>query len=206
MESIMNGVKILNDGNPMRLDDKHEGYLFTVSPSTAKRRRGYFTDKQVKLTEYEKKIPGVVVGQNRGMLFSSARPISGKHTIPDIRDINWIIVPEVSRKLFPVDDDENKIVWVGNGEHAIKDVVADGQGQHWIDNDLWMKWAGLLYGVKGMIQPGLATDIGCKVVDYWGVERTITKGNTVLLPSSMVKGLSAYDSLEDLIRHPAPGN
>lgn len=203
----LDGINILNDGNPIEMG-KASGYLFTVSPSTAKKYRGYYTDKPVSLTEYEKKMYGVVVGQNRGMLFSSCRPISGDYVVPELKDMNIIVVDEKSRSLYPTEDSENKIYWKGNGEHSIKDVIADGQGQHWFchadgrfANKLWMKVAHLGYGIKGMIQPGLATDIGCKVVDHWGVERTITKGDTLLLNSSLVKGLGAYDSLEDLVKH-----
>ena len=205
--SKMEGIKILNDGNPMPINST-EGYIFTVSPSTAKKARAYRTDKFVPLTEYEKKMPGVVIGQDRGMLFSGCRKTAGDFVIPELEGINLIIVDEVSRKLKPVDDEENKIGWKGNGEHVVKDVIADGQGQHWfchsdgsLADDLWLKIAKFLYGGKGMLQPGLATDIGCKVIDHWGVERTITLGNTLLLNSSMVKGLGAYGSLEELIEH-----
>lgn len=204
----LEGVKILNDGNPIEMGSCKEGFLFTVSPSTAKKKRGYYTDKPVPLTKAELKMPGVVVAQNRGMIFSSSRKIAGKYTIPELKDMNVIIVDEVSRKLKPVDDKDNRIFWKGNGDHVVKDVIADGQGQHWFCNenealavDLWLKVAKFGYGIKGMLQPGLATDIGCKVIDHWGKERTITKGNTLLLNSSLVKGLGAYDSLEELIAH-----
>ena len=207
METILSKIELLNEGNPLPLNEA-KGYLFTVSPSTAKKSRGYYTKEQVKLTEYEKKMPGVVIGQNRGMIFSSCRPVVGKHIIPELGDINFIIVNEVSRKLFPIDDAENKIAWIGKGEHAIKDVIGDGQGQHFfctndghLATDLWLKPAEFGYGVKGMLGPGLATDIGVKVIDIWGVERTITLGNTLVLNTSLVKGVGAYDSLEDFIAH-----
>jgi len=205
--SKLNGIEILNNGNPIELGSAN-GSLFTVSPSTAKKNRGYYTDKPVPLTKYELKMPGVVVAQNRGMIFSSCRNITGNYVIPKLSEMNIIVVDEVSRTLYPVDDAENKIAWVGNGEHIIKDVVADGQGQHWfcksdgsLADDLWLKIAQFGYGTKGMLQCGLATDIGAKVVDHWGIERTITKGNTLLLNSSLVKGLAAYDSLEEFVAH-----
>lgn len=205
--SILSTIELLNEGNPMPLTDKN-GHIFTVSPSTAKKGRAYRTKEFVPLTKYEKEMPGVVVGQNRGMIFSSCRPINGKYLIPTLEEINFIIVDEESRKLFPVDDAENKIAWVGQGEHSVKDVIGDGQGQHsFCDTeghlavDLWFKWARMGYGVKGVIQPVLPTDIGTKVIDHWGVERTITLGNTVVLNSSLVKGLGAYESLEDFIAH-----
>ena len=207
MKTLMDDVKVLNDGNPVSIDMK-EGFAFTMSPSTAKKHRWYRTDKQVNLTVYEKKMPGVTVGQNRGMIFSSCRDINGDYIIPELREMNIIIVDEVKRKLFPTEDKDNKIFWKGNGEHSIKDVIADGQGQHWfcdkagkLANDLWLKVAKFGYGVKGMLQPGLLSDIGCKVIDHWGTERIITKGNTLLLNSSLVKGLEAYNSLEELIDH-----
>ena len=204
----LENVNILNDGNPMELGTCENGHLFTVSPSTAKKNRGYYTDRVVGLTKYELRMPGVVIAQNRGMIFSSCRKIVGDYVIPELKDMNLIIVDEVSRKLHPIDDDDNKIAWKGAGEHVIKDVIADGQGQHWfchtngsMADDLWMKIAGLGYGLKGMIQPGLASDVNSKVTDHWGVERTITMGNTMLINSSVVKGLGAYDSLEDLVAH-----
>ena len=206
-EGKMDGVNVINNGNPVDIGET-EGYFFTVSPSTAKKNRAYYTDKYVSLTEWEKKMPGVVVAQNRGMIFSSCRKTSDKYVIPKINDTNLIIVDEKSRILKPINGVNTKISWKGNGEHEIKDVIADGQGQHWyVDKngklaiDLWLKVAKFGYGIKGMIQPGLATDIGCKVIDHWGVERTITIGNTILMNSSMVKGLSAYNSLEELIEH-----
>ena len=58
--SKLEGIKILNDGNPMDVNSE-EGFLFTVSPSTAKKGTGYRTDKPVSLTQYELKMPGVVV-------------------------------------------------------------------------------------------------------------------------------------------------
>ena len=205
--SVMDGITVLNEGNPISLGQA-EGHLFTVSPSTAKKHRGYYTDKKVPLTKYEKEMYGVVVGQNRGMLFSSKRKISGDYAIPELSQMNIIVVDEKDRTLYPVEDNENKISWKGDGERSVKDVIADGQGQHWFCHkdgrlavELWLKIANLMYGVKGMLQPGLATDIGCKVIDHWGVERTITKGNTLLLNSSLVKGLGAYNSLEELIEH-----
>jgi hypothetical protein len=203
----MDDVTILNDGNPMEISST-DGYMFTTTPSTAKRNRCYRTDKLVPLTKWELKMPGVVIGQNRGMLFSSCRKISGNYVIPSLNEMNIIIVDEVSRELNPIDDDENKIAWKGNGPHTVKDVIADGQGQHWFQNedgtfadDLWLKIAKFGYGVKGMLQPGLATDVGCKIIDHWGVERTITMGNTILFNSSLVKGLGAYESLEEFIAH-----
>lgn len=202
----LEGVVVLNEGNPMELGSTE--HLFTVSPSTAKKNRGYCTDKPVSLTKYELKMPGVVVAQNRGMIFSSCRPVSGDYVIPELKDINLIVVDEISRKLNPVDDKNNKIYWEGKGEHVVKDVCADGQGQHWFCTkngtlavSLWLKLAKLGYGLKGMLQPGLATDIGAEVVDHWHVARKITLGNTMLINSSVVKGLSAYDSLEELIEH-----
>ena len=206
MANKMNGIEILNDGNPMTIGEA-EGYLFTVSPSTAKKHRAYYSDKPVALTKYELKMPGVVVAQNRGMLFSSSRPVAGNYIIPELNQINLIVVDEISRKLKPIND-ENVIAWKGNGEHTVKDVIADGQGQHWFcDADgrfadkLWLKLAKLGYGLKGMLQPGLASDVGVDVIDHWGVVRRITMGNTLLINSSLVKGLGAYDSLEDLIAH-----
>lgn len=203
----MENVTILNEGNPLPIEEAN-GYLFTVSPSTAKKGRAYYTDQPVKLTEYEKKMPGVVVGQNRGMLFSSSRAIAGDYVVPELADLNIIIVPEKSRKLYPQDDDENKIFWKGNGEHSVKDVVSDGTGVHYLCNskgqmafDLWFKLKDLGYGTKGMLMPGLATDIGKKVVDIWGVERKITLGNTILLNTSLVKGVVAYNSLEEFKAH-----
>jgi len=203
----LEGVTILNDGNPIELG-KAQGYLFTVSPSTAKKNRGYYTDKKVTLTNAELKMPGVVVCQNRGMMFSSCREIAGDYVIPNIGEMNIIVVDEASRTLWPEEDNENKIAWKGNGEHSIKDVIADGQGQHWFCTKdgklavlLWFKIAKFGYGIKGMIQPGLATDIGRKIIDHWGVERTVILGNTLLLNSSLVKGLSAYNSLEELVAH-----
>ena len=204
----LDDVTILNDGNPLDLGTVEEGYLFTVSPSTAKKGRGYYTDVPVPMTKYELKMPGVVVAQNRGMLFSSSRPVTGNYIIPELRDINLIVVDEVSRTLYPQDDEENKIAWKGNGEHTVKDVIADGQGQHWfarkdgkLATELWLKLAKLGYGLKGMLQPGLESDVGSVVVDHWGIERVITLGNTMLVNSSIVKGLGAYESLEDLIAH-----
>lgn len=203
----MDGITILNDGNPITIGEA-DGHLFTVSPSTAKKYRAYYTDKPVKLTTAEKKMPGVVVGQNRGMLFSSSRPVSGDYIIPSIQDMNIIIVPEKSRKLYPTDDDENKIFWMGDGEHTVKDVVSDGTGMHSFCDihdrlafDLWLKLAKLGYGTKGMLMPCLATDIGKKVIDRWGVERTITKGNTLILNESLVKGVGAYASVEEFKAH-----
>lgn len=205
--AILDNIEVLNNGNPIPLNEA-KGFLFTVSPSTAKKARGYYTKEPVKLTKCELKMPGVVIGQNRGMMFSSCKNINGDYVIPELKDINFIIVDEVSRKLFPTDDDENKIAWSGKGEHSVKDVIADGQGQHWfctsdgyLATELWFKWARMGYGVKGMIQPGLATDVGTKVIDHWKVEREITLGNTVLLNSSLVKGINAYDSLEEFISH-----
>lgn len=202
----LDGVTVLNDGNPSELGSGEN--LFTVSPSTAKKCRGYYTNKPVPLTKYELKMPGVVVCQNRGMIFSSARPVSGDYVIPALKDLNLIVVDEVSRKLKPVDDEENKVFWKGKGKRVVKDVIADGQGQHWFCTKagklavgLWLKVAKFIYGLKGMIQPGLITDVGQKVKDHWGVWREITLGNTLLVNSSMVKGLAAYDSLEDLIAH-----
>ena len=204
----MENVKVLNEGNPMELGTCDTGYLFTVSPSTVKKGTGYYTNSQVVLTKYELKMPGVVIAQNRGMLFSSARKISGDYEIPELSKINVIIVGESSRKLKPVDDGENKISWKGEGEHVVKDVVADGQGQHWFchkdgrfADDLWLKLAMFGYGLKGMLQPGLASDVGAVVIDYWGVARKITMGNTIVINSSLVKGISAYNSLEELIAH-----
>ena len=201
----MDGVSVLNDGNPMNIGET-EGFHFTVSPSTAKKGRAYRTDKPVPLTKYEKKMPGVVVAQNRGMLFSSCRKIDDKYVIPPIEEMNIIVVNEVSRKLKPIDDELHKISWKGKGSHEVKDVIADGQGQHWFcdkegkfADKLWLKIALFGYGIKGMLQPGLARDIGKKIIDRWGIERTITKGNTLLLNTSMVKGINAYDSLEDLV-------
>lgn len=206
MKNKMENVIVLNEGNPCTIGEA-EGNLFTVSPSTAKKHRAYYSDKPVPLTKYELKMPGVVVAQNRGMLFSSSRPVAGNYIIPELNHLNLIVVDEVNRKLKPVDD-ENIIAWKGNGEHAVKDVIADGQGQHWFcDADgrfadkLWLKLAKLGYGLKGMLQPGLASDVGTVVVDHWGVERTVTMGDTLLINSSLVKGLGAYDSLEDLITH-----
>ena len=203
----MNGVTVLNDGNPSDLGES-EGNLFTVSPSTAKKGRGYYTDKPVPLTKYEKQMPGVVVAQNRGMIFSSAKNIHGNFVIPTMGEINLIVVDEKSRKLRPIDDVENRISWKGNGDHVVKDVVADGQGQHWfctedgeLAHDLWFKLAKFGYGLKGMVQPGRFADIGVEVVDHWGVVRRITLGNTLLVNSSLVKGLDAYKSLEDLLEH-----
>lgn len=205
--SKLNNVTILNDGNPMPVNSE-EGYIFTVSPSTAKKGTGYRTDKPVSLTQYELKMPGVVVCQNRGMIFSSCRPINGEYIIPTLDKLNLIIVDEKSRKLIPTDDPENKIVWKGNGPHEVKDVAADGAGIHYFNTangsmafDLWFKIAKYGYGIKGMIMPGLATDIGKTVVDHWGIARVITRGNTMLLNSSLVKGLGAYNSLEELVAH-----
>lgn len=194
----MEGIKLMNDGNPVDINDP-DGETFTVTPGTAKKRREYRTDKFVPLTEYEHEMPGVVVGQDRGMLFSSNRPIAGD--LPSLDGINLIIVPEKSRKLKPIDDDENKVIWVGNGPHEVKDVCGDGQFHHWLDYRLWFKTARFLYGGKGMGQPGLATDVGCKVKDFWGVERTITAGNTILMNTSVIKGIAVYKSLEALIEH-----
>ena len=206
--TIIDNMEMLNDGNPMPLGKQEEGHLFTVSPTTAKKARGYFTKVKILLTKFERKMPGVVVGQNRGMLKSSNQKIAGNYVVPDVNNVNLIIVDEKSNKLSPVDDEENKIWWKGNGKHQIKNVVGDGVGMHWFcDQDgrlafgLWFKVARFLYGCKGMLMPGLATDIGCKIIDHWGVERTITKGNTLLMNSSMIKGLGAYDSLEELIEH-----
>lgn len=205
--SKLENVNVLNEGNPIKMGEA-EGYIFTVSPSTAKKHTAYYTDVQVPLTDAEKRMPGVVVCQNRGMIFSSCRPISGNYILPELSNLNLIVVDEVSRNLKPVDDAENKIAWKGNGEHTVKDVIADGQGQHWFCDaqgrlavNLWFKIAKFGYGIKGMIQPGLATDIGVEVVDHWGITRRITMGNTMLLNSSLVKGLGAYSSLEELITH-----
>lgn len=200
----LEGVTIINGGNPLPICGDNDGFLFTVSPSTAKKARAYYTDKPVTLTEYERRMPGVVVAQNRGMMFSSCREMKGFNI--SIDEINWIIVDEKSRKLAPVDD-ENVIAWKGTGAHVIKDVVADGAGLHFFGDEkgiylnLWLKLAKIGYGVKGMIMPGRKVDVGTKVIDHWKVERTITMGNTLLINSSMVKGIDAYDSLEEFIAH-----
>lgn len=203
----LDGITILNDGNPMKLTDRGEGFIYTISPSTAKKGRGYITDKKVSLTPFENKMPGVVVCQNRGMIFSSNKPLNGLYEISDLKDMNVIIVKEKSRKLKPTDDKENKIVWKGNGPHEVKDVVADGAGMHYFEKNgkiarkLWLKIAKFFYGGKGMLMPGLESDIGKKVIDYWGIERTITLGNTIVINSSMIKGIDAYKSLEELVAH-----
>jgi len=201
-------VNLLNDGKPVNIFEIEKGHIFTVSPSTAKKSRGYITEEYVPLTDVEKKMPGVVVAQNRGMMFSSSRKISGDYVIPQLRDLNVIVVDEVSRKLYPVDTEEDRIFWKGEGEHSIKDVAADGQGQHWFchadgrfADDLYMKPAKLMYGCKGMLEPGMARDVGKVVIDHWNIPRTITLGNTLLMNSSMIKGLGAYSSLEELIAH-----
>ena len=206
----LNNVTVLNEGNPMKVGTVENGFIFTMSPSTAKKHSAYYTDKPVSLTEWEKKLPGVVVFQNRGMLFSSCRKVKGSYVIPTLDELNLIIIDEKSQKLFPVDSDDAKIAWVGKGEHSVKEVGYDGAGQHWFATsdgalavNLWFKTAGGLYGLKGVVQPGLATDIGVEIVDHWGVVRRITLGNTLLINSSMIKGLGAYSSLEELKAHSA---
>jgi len=204
----LDGVTILNGSNPMDIGSCAEGFMYALTPSTAKKGRAYYTDKHVSLTSWEKKLPGVVVCQNRGMLFSSCRRIKGGYVIPDIDEINLIVVDEKSEKLCPVDTADAKIAWVGKGEHSVKEVGYDGAGQHWFVTeegalaiDLWFKTAKGFYGLKGVVEPGLATDVGCEVVDHWGVKRKITLGNTLLINSSMIKGLGAYASLEELKAH-----
>ena len=206
VKAKLDGVKVLNEGNPMDIGTS-DGHLFTVSPSTAKKSRAYYTDKPVPLTKWEQKMPGVVVCQNRGMLFSSHRPIKGDVVIPSLDDLNLIVVDEKSEKLYPTDTTEAKIEWVGNGPHTVKEVGYDGAGQHWFatnDNklavNLWFKTANGLYGLKGVVEPGLATDVGAKVPDHWGVERTITLGDTLLINTSMLKG-NVYNSLEECKAH-----
>lgn len=204
--SKLDDVKVLNEGNPITIGEA-EGHLFTVSPGTAKKDRGYYTDKPVPLTKWEKKMPGVVVCQNRGMLFSSHRLIKGDVVIPSIDDLNLIVVDEKSEKLKPTDTPNAKIEWVGNGEHTVKEVGYDGAGQHWFTTkagklavNLWFKTAKGLYGLKGVVQPGLATDVGAKVVDHWQVKQTITLGNTLVINTSMLKG-NVYNSLEECKAH-----
>lgn len=206
VKAKLDSVKVLNEGNPMDIGTS-DGHLFTVSPSTAKKARAYYVDKPVPLTKWEKAMPGVVVCQNRGMLFSSHRPIKGDVVIPSIDDLNLIVVDEKSEKLYPTDTHEAKIEWVGNGEHSVKEVGYDGAGQHWFatnDNklavNLWFKTAKGLYGLKGVVEPGLATDVGAKIVDHWNVERTITLGDTLLINTSMLKG-NVYESAEDAKTH-----
>lgn len=207
MKKILDDVKFLNNGKPLHVG-KTDGALFTVTPSTSKRGQGYYTEKPVSLTKYELKMPGVVVAQNRGMVFSSCRPVDGDYVIPDLKDVNIIIVDEKSRKLKPIGDNENEIVWVGEGKREVKDVVSDGTGVHYFVTskgllavNMWLKIAKWGYGNKGMLMPGIMTDINKKVIDHWGVERTITLGNTILLNSSLIKGIAAYNSLEDFVKH-----
>lgn len=205
--SKLENIKFLNDMKPLPIGTAN-GSLYTITPSTSKRGQGYFAEEPVSLTKYELKMPGVVVAQNRGMVFSTCRPVDGDYVIPEMKDVNWIIVPEKSRKLKPLNDEENTIFWVGNGPRTVKDVVSDGTGVHFFNkkngafaDNLWIKVAKFGYGNKGMLMPGLASDIGKKVIDRWGVERVITRGNTILTNESMIKGISAYDSLEDFIAH-----
>lgn len=207
IKSKLDGITVLNDGNPMEIGAT-EGCFFTLSPSTAKKHRAYYTDKPVPLTKWEKKMPGVVVGQNRGMLFSSKRNIKGEYIIPENDEMNLIVVDEKSEKIIPIDTDDVKIAWVGNGEHFVKEVGYDGGGQQWfltkdgkLATDLYFKTGVGYYGLKGVVGPGLATDVGCEVVDHWGIVRRITIGNTLLINSSMIKGLNAYSSLEELKAH-----